>query len=67
MKEKIKFGTIWYLDDPAPVFHLEHQCDEWVIGKLDEAKAFHEELGNKIKEVEAVAESEANEQAITKP
>ena len=34
------------------IFYLDHSCGDWMIGNLEDAKAFYEELGNKIQQVE---------------
>ena len=57
MKE-ITNGLIYYGDpydaknNANPEFYLSHSCDEWVIGNLEAAKGFLEDLQKTIKQVE---------------
>lgn len=36
-------------------FWLDHSCDEWIIGSLEDAEIFYEELGRKIAEVKSLS------------
>ena len=56
-KETKQKGYINYSDKPYEsegklVFYLSHSCDEWIIGNLEEAKKFAQDLLDMIKEVE---------------
>ena len=54
-KAKIENGGINYGKsawEDKEVFYLDHSCDEWIIGSLEEAKQFAEDLLKIIKEVE---------------
>ena len=46
-------GYYWFTDGKA--FYLDHSCDEWVIGSLEEAKQFLADLDTTIKEVEQLS------------
>jgi hypothetical protein len=37
----------------TPLFCLDHQCDDWEIGNLEDAKQFVKDLQKTIKELEA--------------
>ncbi len=54
-KGDIKFGTAngSRLDQESewpkkPVFHLEHSCDEWIIGGIGELELMVEDLNKEI-------------------
>lgn len=47
----IQYGKTCENEDEE-VFYLNHSCDEWVIGNIEEAKAFLQELQDKIRKVE---------------
>ena len=36
----------------TPLFYLDHQCDDWEIGDIEDAKQFAEDLLLTIKELE---------------
>lgn len=36
----------------TPLFYLDHQCDDWEIGDIEDAKQFAEDLLKTIKELE---------------
>ena len=44
-----------------PEFILPHQCDEWEIGDIDDAKQFVKDLQKTISEVEAILKEQTNE------
>ena len=50
---EIHYGTGTFYGGDEEVFYLDHSCDEWVIGDLEDAKKFAEDLLETIAEVEA--------------
>ena len=53
MEETIKNGEINFdKEGYTSGFWLSHSCDEWVIGDLEDAKKFAEDLLLTIKQVE---------------
>mgnify|MGYP001611271174 CR=1 FL=1 len=53
MEKEIVNGEIHYgRMDKENIFYLPHSCDQWVIGNLEEAKKFADNLLETIKEVE---------------
>lgn len=57
----MKVGDITFREDStgylAGMFYLNHSCDEWVIGNLEQAKKFQADLGQLIEEVERLERS----------
>lgn len=55
--KNITNGSINYSEDSGyfekETFYLNHSCDEWIIGDLESAKKFAEDLLKTIKEVES--------------
>ena len=51
-KGEINYGIPWLEDNPT--FFLNHSCDEWIIGDLESAKKFRNDLDDMIKEIEAL-------------
>lgn len=55
--KNITNGSINYSGDSGypekETFYLNHSCDEWIIGDLESAKKFAEDLLKTIKEVES--------------
>ena len=49
-KGKIHYGETWFGNGRE--FWLDHQCDSWIIGEIEEAKKFAKDLLALIKEVE---------------
>lgn len=52
----MKIGHINYGDNNMygdTCFFLEHSCDEWVIGDLEKAKKFRDDLSALIDKVES--------------
>ncbi len=48
-KGEINYCKTWMNDHS---FFLNHSCDEWIIGDIEEAKKFAQNLLDLIKEVE---------------
>lgn len=52
---KITQGEINYGDESLAdekVFYLDHQCDEWIVGDIEDAKKFAKDLLDLIEKVE---------------
>lgn len=49
----IHYGTVdWEWNTDKLVFYLNHSCDEWVIGGIEKAKQFAQDLLDLIEDVE---------------